>query len=384
VVLSVRTQLVEGGAHELHFSITDTGIGIPLEAQTRLFQSFTQVDASTTRKYGGTGLGLAISKRLAELMGGRMWVESEPGKGSTFHFTVRPEWLGTGPRRFTGYDRPKLDGRRILVVDDSSTSRRILASLTERWGLVAEILEGPDEALARLQSNGPAFDLAVLDMQMPGMDGVMLAKAIRNLPQGKKLPLLLLTSIGRHPSTDEEPDLFANVINKPAKPAQIYDALCAALASAHPFAGVQPIVAKAETEVESRAERILLAEDNSVNQKVALHMLNRLGYRADAVANGFEVLEAIGRSPYDIILMDVQMPEMDGIEATQRIRKEFVQAGRPWIIALTANAMEGDRDRCLAAGMNDYLSKPMKSADLAQALTRAREAIGKTDPFEKK
>ena len=362
---------------ELLFAVRDTGIGIPEEARGRLFSSFTQVDASTTRKYGGTGLGLAISKRLAEIMGGRMWVESEPGRGSTFFFTLRAEWMASAPRPFHAVERPRLQGKRLLVVDDSETSRRILSTLATKWGMSAVLEADGRAALARLRA-GEVFDLGILEMQMPEMDGVMLATEIKRLPAGGDFPLLLLTSIGRKPEP-EHAALFAATLSKPAKPSQLFDAIARIYGSVAPFPVAAPLTVAPPEPGQVQPERLLLAEDNPVNQKVALHMLARIGYRADTAANGLEVVNAVRRQRYDIVLMDVQMPEMDGLEATRRIRAEQ-QAGRPapWIIALTANAMEGDREQCVQAGMNDYLSKPLKGIDLAAALLRAREALRKT------
>ncbi|WP_169829267.1 CHASE domain-containing protein [Lacunisphaera limnophila] len=355
---------------ELVFAVRDTGIGIPLEAQGRLFNSFTQVDASTTRKYGGTGLGLAISKRLAELMGGRMWVESEPGRGSTFFFTLRAEWLHKEARPFVAPAQVQLRGRRVLAVDDNSTNRRILAGLTAKWGLQTTLAEGPEAALEILR-RGERFDLAILDMQMPVMDGIMLALAIRGLPGCGTIPFVLFSSIGRQ-QPKEHQGLFAACLTKPVKPSQLFDTLAGIISDAKPEAPVEVVAAPVAVPAAGLG-RILLAEDNTVNQKVALHMLARLGYRADIAANGLEVLQAVERQPYDVILMDVQMPEMDGMEAAGRIKATPI-AGRPmpWIIALTANAMEGDREKCLAAGMDDYLGKPIKSVDLAAALGRVR------------
>jgi PAS domain S-box-containing protein len=357
------------GKSELVFAVRDTGIGIPPEAQKRLFSSFTQVDASTTRKYGGTGLGLAISKRLAELMGGRMWVESEPGRGSTFFFTLRAEWVRKA-RTFMAPEQVQLRGRRILAVDDNAANRRILGALMTKWGLNPTLVDGPEAALDLL-GRGERFDLAILDMQMPVMDGIMLAEAIRALPGSGAMPLMLFSSIGRHQPKDH-PGLFAACITKPVKPSQLFDTLAGILGGAKPEAPVEPSAAE-EKPPSAKLGRILLAEDNTVNQKVALHMLSRMGYRADVAANGFEALAAVERQPYDVILMDVQMPEMDGMEAARRIKAAPI-AGRtmPWIIALTANAMEGDREKCMEAGMDDYLGKPIKSADLAAALARVR------------
>ncbi len=376
VELKVRPVPLAPGApdqpRELQFAVRDTGIGIPPEAQSRLFSSFTQVDASTTRKYGGTGLGLAISKRLAELMGGRMWLESEPGRGSTFFFTLRGEWIRSA-QPYVSAGRVQLQGRRILVVDDNATNRRILSNLMDKWGMLSTVVDGAQPAL-ELARQGGQFDLAILDMYMPDMDGVMLAREIRRVPGWSTVPLLLFSSIGQQ-SMKEEPGLFAACLSKPAKPSQLFDTLVR-IFSGKKTESVPPMPVATADPVGKHAESILLAEDNIVNQKVALHMLARMGYRADVAANGFEVLEALARQNYDIILMDVQMPEMDGLEATGKIKAGLAGGRRgPWIIALTANAMEGDREICLRAGMDDYLGKPIKSAELAGALSRAREVI---------
>ena len=374
--VSVHPLVETDGQRHLVFSVRDTGIGIPEEARKRLFSAFTQVDASTTRKYGGTGLGLAISRRLAELMGGRMWLESEPGVGSTFSFSIRAEWIPPGPRRIQP-TRASLRGARLLVVDDNSTNRRILADLAARWEAFARAVPDAPSALEILR--GPdAFDLAVLDMHMPDMDGVDLARAIRAIPARARLPLVLLSSIG-HDIPAEERALFAAVLGKPAKPAQLHEALCRAIGDTGPdSSGGASSPTRFQTVTEKPAdaphERILVAEDNPVNQRVAQHLLSRLGYRVDLAGNGLEVIEALARQPYDIVLMDVQMPELDGVETTRRLRAQPPPHGRPWIIAVTANAMEGDREACLAAGMDDYVSKPMRIHDLAAAFARARGA----------
>ena len=368
IEISVRSDRV---TRELRFSVRDTGIGIPPEALGKLFRSFTQVDSSTTRKYGGTGLGLAISKRLAELMGGRMWVESTPGIGSVFFFTIAAEWIAPGPRAYVADSSAGLRGKQLLVVDDNEPSRRILSTLARKWGLACTAVASGPEGLA-LVREGRRFDVAILDMQMPGMDGCMLASELRRLPGSATLPLILLSSIGR-PEAPQANALFAALLNKPAKPSQIFEVLGRIL-------GVADIPSAADTfipmpSLEQHSEHILLAEDNSVNQKVALHMLSRLGYRADVAGNGLEVLEACKNVTYDIVLMDVQMPEMDGMEATRRLKADPAHKIRPWIIALTANAMDGDAEHCRAAGMDDYLSKPIKKDDLASALERARAAL---------
>ena len=371
VMLTVRATPRADGLVEVAFAVRDTGIGIPVEGMARLFQSFSQVDVTTTRKFGGTGLGLVISKRLAEMMGGRMWVESEPGCGSTFHFAIAVEPCASKPRPWLVPGRAHLSGRRLLVVDDNATNRRILTDTATAWGMsVRAAVSGP-EALAWLRT-GELFDVAVLDMHMPEMDGLTLAREIRRLRDAAMLPLVLLSSLGQRDLAAESA-LFAAFLTKPAKPAQLFEAL-ATLFKAEPEAlramSEHPFAAAAAGGA-TRPERVLLAEDNAVNQKVAFLMLAKLGYRADVAANGHEVLGAVRRQTYDVILMDVQMPEMDGLEAARQLNVLHPErSARPWIIALTANAMQGDREACLAAGMDDYISKPIKTEELAAALGR--------------
>ncbi|HVW19843.1 MAG TPA: response regulator [Opitutaceae bacterium] len=370
VVLGVKSQPVEANRVELSFSVRDTGIGIPDEALSRLFQPFSQVDASTTRRFGGTGLGLVISRRLVEIMGGRMWVESKLAQGSTFCFTVVLEALPSAPRPYLAAGKNQLSGKRLLVVDDNATSRRILHSVASGWNMTPRVAGSPDEALEWLR-RGELFDAAILDLQMPEMDGEMLAGAIRREKAGADLPLVLLSSIGSRDAL-RDPAAFAVCLTKPVKPSQLFDALADALHERELEAEQERPTADVVTTPVKHAERVLVAEDNAVNQKVALFILARLGYRADLAANGKEVLQSLRQQPYDVILMDVHMPEMDGLEATRRIR-ESDGAVRPWIIALTANAMQGDRELCLSAGMDDYISKPIKPEEIASAMARARE-----------
>jgi PAS domain S-box-containing protein len=360
--------------YEVHFAVRDTGIGISEEGQARLFRSFSQVDASTTRRYGGTGLGLAISKRLAELMGGSMWVESQPGAGSTFHFTLLAD---AAPARWLPYletSQPHLAGKRLLIVDDNETNRSILTLQTQPWGMLPYAYASGQEALAQIQA-GVLFDVAILDMQMPDMNGLMLAQQIRQYQNAQALPLVMLTSLGRR-DIDTQGVEFAAFLHKPIKPSQLYNALLSI------FAGqgqARPVLKPTETtgvQFDSLLGqrlplRILLAEDNTVNQKLAQRQLERMGYRADVVANGLEALEAMQRRRYDVILMDVQMPEMDGLEASRAIHEGWPAEQCPRIVAMTANAMQGDREECLAAGMHDYLAKPVQINDLQQALERA-------------
>jgi CheY-like chemotaxis protein len=349
----------------LHFTVRDTGIGLTQEAIGRLFQKFSQADASTTRKYGGTGLGLAISKLLAELMGGRMWVESAgPGQGSSFHFTVaapRADLPEASRREFFG-DQPGLKGRHLLVVDDNATNRRVLALQTAKWGMVPKDTESPLQALQWVQA-GEAFDLAVLDMHMPEMDGVELARRLHTA--APKLPLVLFSSLGRKEIGDGA-EHFAAALHKPLRQSQLHDTLVNLLAGEVAHLPEAPAKPRLDAEMAARHPlRILLAEDNVVNQKLALRLLSQMGYRADLASNGIEAIEAVARQTYDLILMDVQMPEMDGLEASRRLSS---LPTRPRIVAMTANAMQGDREACLAAGMDDYITKPIRVDALVQAL----------------
>ncbi len=373
VVLTVHAVSRPDEVVELAFAVRDSGIGIPPEAMGRLFKSFSQVDASTNRRFGGTGLGLAISKRLAELMGGRIWVESTPGVGSTFSFTVIVANAPAGPRPVADTAHRTLAGKRLLAVDDNATHRRLIATMAAKWEVTCVACASGPEALEILRS-GARFDVAIFDLHMPGMDGATLAAALRAEFPALPLPLLLLSSTSRRDRVPN-PSHFAAFLTKPAKPAQILEALHRIIDGGKIPAALAP-TRRAAPAPPTRPERILLAEDNSVNQKVALHMLTQMGFRADVAANGLEVLAAVQRQSYDIILMDVQMPEMDGLEATHRLQELIPDASRrPWIISLTANAMEGDRELCLASGMDDYLSKPLKPDALAAGIARARRIV---------
>jgi CheY-like chemotaxis protein len=350
--------------NSFHFSVRDTGIGIPPDRLDRLFKSFSQVDASTTRRYGGTGLGLAISKRLVEMMGGETWVESEVGKGSVFHFTIHA--MPTTPIRTDNFKvMPSLNGKQVLIVDDTATNRRILELQMRAWQMTPQLFAHPADVLTAL-AQGAQFDLGLLDMNMPELDGQTLAQEIKR--RGFNFPLIMLTSWGW--KEDAPQNLFAAFLTKPFKQANLFTAIASALAPND----VTPKRLASELVFDSQLAqrvplRILLAEDNVVNQKLALRILERLGYRADLASNGVEAVASLKRQPYDVVLMDVQMPEMDGLEATREIRRQTL--GQPRIIAMTANAMQGDRELCLAAGMNDYISKPIHVPELQRALTQA-------------
>ena len=369
VVLTVSAVTSEGSA-ELTFAVRDTGIGLAPQSIERLFQSFSQADSSTTRRYGGTGLGLAISKKLAELMGGTMWVESRGvGLGSTFGFSiVAPVATAapTGRQPLLG-PQPALEGKRLLVVDDNATNRRVLSLQTGKWGMLPRDTDSPAEALAWLEQGEP-FDLAVLDMHMPEMDGLTLAARIDGLRPA--LPLVLFSSLGRREAGDTD-GLFDAYLSKPLRQSHLFDALIGLLGNAPmPDAATQ---ARATPSLDPAMAarhplRILLAEDNVVNQKLALRLLQQMGYRADLASNGAEAIESIERQAYDVVLMDVQMPEMDGLEASRRIVARWPNGHRPRIVAMTANAMQGDREACLSAGMDDYITKPIRVEQLVAAL----------------
>jgi PAS domain S-box-containing protein len=351
---------VTPGDGELRFAVADTGIGIPADRMDRLFESFSQVDASTTRVYGGTGLGLAISRALVEAMGGELRVTSEPGRGSEFTFTAALGATDEAPAEAVSV--ADLPGRSVLVVDDNPTNRRVLRLQLEGWGMSCTDVVTPAEGLA-LVRDGRRFDVAILDMTMPLMDGEQLAAALRQLPGGRELPLVLLTSLGRRSRGED----FAACLTKPVKTSALRDALARALRPdrEHTAPGPRP-----EDAVGGAALRVLLAEDNVVNQKVGQLMLRKLGHRVDTVANGREALEAVLRQAYDVVLMDIQMPEMDGLESTRRIRNEVPADRQPYIVAVTASALIADRDASAAAGMDDYLPKPVRAEQLAAVLDR--------------
>ena len=370
ILVSIEGRGLPSRRHEVHFAVRDTGIGISPERMGQLFKSFSQLDTSTTRRYGGTGLGLAISKRLVEMMGGTIWAESQPGQGTTFHFTIEADQGGSSLARAYLQERSSpLTGKRILIVDDNTTNRRILVKQTLLWGMLPSAAAAGVEAMDLIR-HGNAFDVAILDMSMPEMDGLELALEIRKYRDAEMLPLIMLTSMSQRPKMDLLERIgFSAFLNKPIKASQLFDVITDAL-------GVReaklPEPAPRPSYDATLGRRlplsILVAEDNAINQRVILRLLERFGYRADAVANGTEVLEALDRQSYDLILMDVQMPEMDGLEATRRILQRFSGHARPRIVAMTANALAGDRDICLAAGMDGYIAKPVELKQLQAIL----------------
>lgn len=362
---------VEGDKHRLHFAVRDTGIGISKEGIARLFKSFSQVDSSTTRHYGGTGLGLAISRRLCELMGGEMWVESDPGNGSTFHFTILVQ-AASAQQRLQRVATGELAGKRVLIVDDHPISLEILTRQLNGWQMIPVPIDSPHIALEMIE-RGEKFDMAILDQYMPEMNGSELAAQLRELPEGQHLPLVMLTSLGTSSSETKHLGLSA-LLSKPVKQAHLNRVLAEALSITTPTAPAQSGPVATEGEGQQADLRILLAEDNIVNQKVAIHMLKRMGYPVEIANNGVEVLEALGEASYDIILMDVQMPELDGMETTRLIHEQYPQGKRPYIIAMTAHALTGDAEKFLAAGMDAYVSKPVRRETLEEMIQKAQLA----------
>jgi PAS domain S-box-containing protein len=371
VFVSVDSEPHAHDVHRIRFAVQDSGIGIAPEHLPRLFQSFSQVDASTTRKYGGTGLGLAISKRLAELMGGTVSVQSEPGQGSLFQVTLLARLARSDAAPdFLQRNVPALAGKRLLIVDDNLTNRRILTRMALLWGMLPSTLPSALEALDRIH-HGERFDIAVLDMSMPGIDGLELAAGIRRQLSAAELPIVMLTSLGQRQALQEEHGAeLAAYLSKPIKASQLFATLLSVVMGQRSAPPPPPMPENTmPMPLEGLPLRVLVAEDNAVNQRVAVRLLQRLGYRADVAANGLEVLDAVERQDYDVVLMDIQMPEMDGLQAARWIVQRRGPGGLPRIVAMTANAMPGDREAYLAAGMDGYVAKPIDLEDLAAAMT---------------
>jgi signal transduction histidine kinase/CheY-like chemotaxis protein len=386
VVIQVSLASTTGNEATLRFEIVDTGIGIPKDRMGLLFQSFSQVDASTTRRYGGTGLGLVISKRLVEAMRGSIGVESEVGRGSRFWFTavfeLNPAAAGVNERLFS----TQFHGLRVIVVDDNATNRRVALSHLRGWGMRCTEAASPVRGLELMREAAAAGDpyrIALLDFQMPDMDGIQLGEAIRGDDQLSSTHMLLLTSVGQLGISTQAREIgFEHCLTKPVKPSTLRSALLASLASERPDVLKQaPIAPLPSTEAAAnRAKtplKILLAEDNVVNQRVSLRVIQALGHTGVIVADGREALQALEQSTFDLVLMDCQMPEMDGYEATAEIRRREGTARHTTIIAMTANAMPGDRDVCLASGMDDYVTKPVDKQNLQRVLDRWSAAARK-------
>lgn len=373
IFVHVGSRRNRDGLHEIHFRVRDTGIGIASHKIGQLFRSFAQADVSTARRFGGTGLGLVISKQLTEMMGGNMWVDSKEGAGSTFHFTVSlPAAAQNLARLPTAH--PVLIGQRVLIIDDNVTNRMTLRRQLLLWEMVPMEAPDIDEALAMLQQ-GRNVDVVLLDAQLPGVADLEGVHQLRSQSDLQQTPLILLVPVNQRNLRQRRGALTINAtLNKPIKPAELYDVLLRQLdtsATISPLSALQqqPAVTAAQ---HRRPIHILLAEDNVVNQKVAARMLERLGYRADIVQNGAEAVAALQKENYDVVLMDVHMPEMDGLEATRHIRRERKRGRRPYIIALTAAALPEDEEKCMEAGMDDFITKPVRTPDLNTVLERYR------------
>lgn len=355
----------------LEFSVQDTGIGIPQDRLDRLFKAFSQVDSSTTRKYGGTGLGLAICKRITEMMGGDIWVESKLGKGSKFFFTIKVKASSVKGKKDNKEKVKQLKDIRVLIVDDNETNRKILSIQCRNWKMDPVAVKSGFAALEILTKDNN-FDIGILDMHMPGMDGAELAVKIREKYNETDFPLIMLSSVGR----PKEIKIAENIINvylsKPVKQSQLFDSLINLVGGKLKMQDQSSKSGKVldEKMAEDNPLRILLVEDNVINQKIALRILQKMGYKADLAANGLEALEAVERQIYDMVFMDVQMPEMDGLEATRRLVRKYPPSQRPKIIAMTANAMKEDKEACLDAGMDDYISKPVQIQELRDKIQK--------------
>ncbi|HEU5481012.1 MAG TPA: response regulator, partial [Candidatus Tumulicola sp.] len=368
--VAVSADLMSAGAQHvsIRFSVQDTGIGIEPGILPSLFEAFTQADGSTTRRYGGTGLGLAISKQLVELMGGSIEVESQPGAGSTFSFTLEMR-VGSNVRRLPA--RAEVRGTRVLIVDDDKMSRDILSRYVTAWGMIAKTAQGAGEALEMLtrSAEGPErFHIAIVDLRMAGVDGIRLGYAIRRNRAIAQTKLVLVTAYDA-PTVGQAAIRagFSCYLTKPIRHSQLYDAISDTLLGSVPVT-IKPAVRAVEA---AHRDTILLAEDNAVNRTVSLQQLKKLGYTVDAVANGKEAVERVAGGTYGLVFMDCRMPVMDGFEATRAIRKIESRTGRRVpIVAMTANALSNDRDDCLAAGMDDYLTKPVGLDDLRAVLKR--------------
>ncbi len=377
----------------VRFAVSDTGLGIAQDRLRSLFEAFSQADASTTRKYGGTGLGLSISRQLVELMGGEIGAESEVGKGSTFWFTARLEKQSEGAHAEPAVPED-IRGKHMLVVDDNATNRLVLKERLLSWDCRHD--EAPDgrialDKLKAAEDEGDPFDIAILDMQMPEMDGETLGRTIKGDPALSDVQLVMMSSIGqRGDAARMKAAGFSAYLSKPVKQSEFFDCLASVLghSTTREMSSAKSLITKHSlAEDKKRKVRILLAEDNVVNQKVALKVLEKLGYRADAVASGIEAVKALESLPYDLVLMDCQMPEMDGYEATAAIRDtgSAVQDHHVPVVAMTANAMKGDREKCIAAGMDDYIAKPVNPKELHEAIKRNLEAaaVQGTQPVSK-
>lgn len=370
-----KTNSFDDGSIELKFTVKDTGMGIPKDKLDVIFQAFSQADNSITRKFGGTGLGLSICSKLIKLMGGNITVESEIGKGSKFVFTIKVTSSSITPARV--YLKSKLsvlNNKRVLIVDDNKTNRQILTLQSQSWGLIPKAVESGKEALDLLK-NGESFDFGIIDMQMPEMDGLTLGKEIRKIYSEKKFPLIMLTSLGQPEDTDDMKGIFCHFVNKPVKQSFLLNIIMN-LYEKEILENATKTSKESDVNLDNfKNFKILVAEDNFLNQKLAIKILKQLGYSADVAGNGIEVVEALNMQHYDVILMDIQMPEFDGVKTTKYILNHWKNFRRPKIIAMTANAMTGDKENFISQGMDDYISKPIIMDDLKVILKKWFEII---------
>jgi CheY-like chemotaxis protein len=365
----------------LEFSVIDTGIGIPEHKQQQIFEAFEQADGSTTRFYGGTGLGLAVSTKLVEMMGGRIWVESTLGKGSNFSFTTRFGLQQEKEALTIPIQAPELRGRKALVVDDNATNRTILVEMLSAWGMPAQQADSGQAAIDKIQraiDDGDPFSLALIDFMMPGMDGFELAKILRQQPATANLTMIMLTSVGErgHAQKCKETGISAYLM-KPVDRTELLDALILSLGKTNRPDTARPLLTRHSIRESRNRMTILLAEDNPINRKLAVKMLENMGHTVNTVFNGREAVEALNTGHFDLVLMDIQMPEMDGTQATAIIReKEKITGTRIPIIAMTAHALSGDKERFLAAGMDGYVSKPITAKGLFEAIESLGKGLG--------
>ena len=381
VVLKVCPEREGDNYVELHFTVTDSGIGIPKDKLGRIFKAFEQVDGSTTREYGGTGLGLAISSELVEMMNGKIWAESEFGRGSVFHFTARFEYPSNPVRRVIPKGKSTLAGVRVLIVDDNATNRRILEDTLRSWGMVPTAVADSTAAtdvIISASNRGEPFSLALLDFMMPEMNGFELAEAISNIPGSNLEKIVMLTSGGQRGDAAKCNELgISAYLMKPIKQSDLLDAILMTMQKSSCPDGSPALITRHSVREARKRLKILIAEDNTVNQKLAVKILENMGHVVSVASNGKEALNILETDDFQVVLMDVQMPEMDGFEATTAIRKkEKTAGGHIPIVAMTAHAMVGDRERCLDMGMDGYVSKPISSKELERGID---EALKKTE-----
>jgi CheY-like chemotaxis protein len=388
VVLKVQAGAAIGDEGVLHFTVSDTGIGIPQDKTSLIFEPFSQADASTTRRYGGTGLGLTISTRIVSMMGGKMWVDSEVGQGTQFHFTIRMEPAEGIPTKLGEiHSSESLKGVNVLVVDDNPSNRRILQAMLERWDMKTTLVEDAENAMTQLlaaREAGNPFGLVLTDMHMPDMDGFGLIERIRQKPELSTATIMMLTSAGHRGDAARCKELgVAGYLLKPIRQSELRAAILSVL-GAKDEEGDSPLVTSDSLQTADESDpklKLLIAEDNAVNQLLLTRLLEKRGHRVIVVENGRQALDALEKESYDLVLMDVQMPEMDGLEATAELRRtEKNTSGHQPVVALTAHAMKGDDERCMAAGMDGYLTKPIRALELDALLQiyvkRRRKLLG--------